>query len=419
MYFYPRSPCGERLTRSTRHETDRQFLSTLSLRRATLNRMPTVQYLWNFYPRSPCGERLAQAKELGIVFRISIHALLAESDLSPPLWYYPPLHFYPRSPCGERLLLFSFPCVALFISIHALLAESDAFYNRFKPCARYFYPRSPCGERRSDIFPVLRFSLFLSTLSLRRATVSLQRWAAHLCDFYPRSPCGERLKLPPPPPLLLPISIHALLAESDVRQGMATLSQPIFLSTLSLRRATVFVCVICQRLAISIHALLAESDAAYVAKTGMTEISIHALLAESDRPAKPDRSAPDNFYPRSPCGERPCWRWDNPNTKPNFYPRSPCGERLMPSCKAISLSRFLSTLSLRRATLTYKSGYASDSISIHALLAESDYRPGPFQLSRTEFLSTLSLRRATRSAPEQLRTVRVFLSTLSLRRATK
>ena len=90
----------------------------------------------------------------------------------------------------------------------------------------------------------------------------------------------------------------------------------------------------------------------------------------------------------------------------------------MPSCKAISLSRFLSTLSLRRATLTYKSGYASDSISIHALLAESDYRPGPFQLSRTEFLSTLSLRRATRSAPEQLRTVRVFLSTLSLRRAT-
>ena len=55
---------------------------------------------------------------------------------------------------------------------------------------------------------------------------------------------------------------------------------------------------------ISIHALLAESDAAYVAKTGMTEISIHALLAESDRPAKPDRSAPDNFYPRSPCGER-------------------------------------------------------------------------------------------------------------------
>ena len=123
-----------------------------------------------------------------------------------------------------------------------------------------FYPRSPCGERRSDIFPVLRFSLFLSTLSLRRATVSLQRWAAHLCDFYPRSPCGERLKLPPPPPLLLPISIHALLAESDVRCRVGSVRpsnfsprspcgerppgaalghrRPQFLSTLSLRRAT-------------------------------------------------------------------------------------------------------------------------------------------------------------------------------------
>ena len=272
-----------------------------------MNRMPTVQYLWNFYPRSPCGERLAQAKELGIVFRISIHALLAESDLSPPLWYYPPLHFYPRSPCGERLLLFSFPCVALFISIHALLAESDAFYNRFKPCARYFYPRSPCGERRSDIFPVLRFSLFLSTLSLRRATVSLQRWAAHLCDFYPRSPCGERLKLPPPPPLLLPISIHALLAESDVRQGMATLSQPIFLSTLSLRRAT----------------------CGAVWGRCAPQISIHALLAESDCFCLCHLPAPGNFYPRSPCGERRCLCSQDRDDR-DFYPRSPCGER--PAC---------------------------------------------------------------------------------------
>ena len=79
---------------------------------------------------------------------------------------------------------------------------------------------------------------------------------------------------------------------------------------------------------------------------------------------------------------------------------------------------FLSTLSLRRATHALLQGHFIVTISIHALLAESDYRPGPFQLSRTEFLSTLSLRRATRSAPEQLRTVRVFLSTLSLRRAT-
>ena len=34
-------------------------------------------------------------------------------------------HFYPRSPCGERLPLDEFQDLAPDISIHALLAESD------------------------------------------------------------------------------------------------------------------------------------------------------------------------------------------------------------------------------------------------------------------------------------------------------
>ena len=56
------------------------------------------------------------------------------------------------------------------ISIHALLAESDV--------------------GRSRIIKILR--LFLSTLSLRRAT-SLLCYMIHLVlYFYPRSPCGER-----------------------------------------------------------------------------------------------------------------------------------------------------------------------------------------------------------------------------------
>ena len=37
-------------------------------------------------------------------------------------------------------------------------------------------------------------------------------------------------------------------------------------------------------------------------------------------------------------------------------------------------------------------------ISIHALLAESDYTPGCMMQSHQAFLSTLSLRRATRHA---------------------
>ena len=57
-------------------------------------------------------------------------------------------------------------------------------------------------------------------------------------------------------------------------------------------------------------------------------------------------------------------------------------------------------------------------ISIHALLAESDIE---FQLdfiNQKEFLSTLSLRRATVNDDGTIQAASVFLSTLSLRRAT-
>ena len=57
----------------------------------------------------------------------------------------------------------------------------------------------------------------------------------------------------------------------------------IFLSTLSLRRATVMLCVSEYLDCISIHALLAESDQTQALKIAPHGISIHALLAESDR----------------------------------------------------------------------------------------------------------------------------------------
>ena len=62
-------------------------------------------------------------------------------------------------------------------------------------------------------------------------------------------------------------------------------------------------------------------------------------------------------------------------------------------------------------------GNGCDAISIHALLAESDYWL-PVRHSRTEaFLSTLSLRRATLFL-QPYGLPPIFLSTLSLRRAT-
>ena len=58
---------------------------------------------------------------------ISIHALLAESDLLYAMGYYRHGDFYPRSPCGERLLTEINKMATGQISIHALLAESDDF----------------------------------------------------------------------------------------------------------------------------------------------------------------------------------------------------------------------------------------------------------------------------------------------------
>ena len=58
------------------------------------------------------------------------------------------------------------------------------------------------------------------------------------------------------------ISIHALLAESDNTDYASCNVTVLFLSTLSLRRATQFDGALDAEKVISIHALLAESDLA-------------------------------------------------------------------------------------------------------------------------------------------------------------
>ena len=56
-------------------------------------------------------------------------------------------------------------------------------------------------------------------------------------------------------------------------------------------------------------------------------ISIHALLAESDLTHDSRKIVKNDFYPRSPCGERPSSIDDFEPSTTHFYPRSPCGER--------------------------------------------------------------------------------------------
>ena len=65
-----------------------------------------------------------------------------------------------------------------------------------------------------------------------------------------------------------------------------------FQSTLSVRRATLFIYYLVLHLCISIHALRKESDAIKLGRKGMSIISIHALRKESDRCA--DDSIPSS-----------------------------------------------------------------------------------------------------------------------------
>ena len=101
-----------------------------------------------------------------------------------------------------------------------------------------------------------------------------------------------------------------------------------FLSTLSLRRAT-----------------RAEHHA-----NSQQEFLSTLSLRRATGTKKFKMPVPAYFYPRSPCGERRISSIIN-NVINNFYPRSPCGER----------------------HLRVVDGSKSSIISIHALLAESDF----------------------------------------------
>ena len=124
------------------------------------------------------------------------------------------------------------------------------------------------------------------------------------------------------------ISIHALLAESDLTIMLYDASSLIFLSTLSLRRAT-------SRRALG----FVDPD-----------ISIHALLAESDAGTAGAARSRRDFYPRSPCGERPA--------------------QLLPFVRkaGISIHALLAESDVKSRSIPVLTFL----ISIHALLAESD-----------------------------------------------
>ena len=125
---------------------------------------------------------------------------------------------------------------------------------------------------------------FLSTLSLRRATMDSSPAANCQHHFYPRSPCGERLHYDNYNLHCVEISIHALLAESDFTLPVLFVITVLFLSTLSLRRATYRLSLIFRfALFLSTLSLRRATLAVSAALQLIPLISIHALLAESDQ----------------------------------------------------------------------------------------------------------------------------------------
>ena len=169
------------------------------------------------------------------------------------------INFYPRSPCGER-----------------------PYSQHVRRPSGYFYPRSPCGERPgprpfSDIW-----ALFLSTLSLRRATLLMCFWLSGLL-------------------FLSTLSLRR--ATFQLVGGVA--GRVVFLSTLSLRRATGINFIIFDLFKISIHALLAESDRHWQTGQSRTRQFLSTLSLRRATPtAMLLTFLSIHFYPRSPYGER-------------------------------------------------------------------------------------------------------------------
>ena len=169
-----------------------------------------------FYPRSPCGERPFEKFDGVIATKISIHALLAESDFGLQIGFQLVRGFLSTLSLRRATLLLCliFRLFRLFlstlslrratgkitnkrlderISIHALLAESDASLDtlRMAPTA------------------------FLSTLSLRRATRLEPRVIPDACGFLSTLSLRRATRSSSRLFVIFPISIHALLAESD------------------------------------------------------------------------------------------------------------------------------------------------------------------------------------------------------------
>ena len=175
------------------------------------------------------------------IYLISIHTLLAESDRwgldqGEEAW-----DFNPHSPRREWLLRrLSLAAVIWFQSTlssqrvtnnDVVATDADKDFNPHSPRREWrfvktelytyltdFNPHSPRREWQTRPFLDFRNGLFQSTLSSQRVTSLFFCTGARAENFNPHSPRREWRMIPRPILKDAPISIHTLLAESDIAQ---------------------------------------------------------------------------------------------------------------------------------------------------------------------------------------------------------
>ena len=236
----------------------------------------------------------------------------------------------------------------------------------------HFYPRPPRGGRRFIFHSEVCIWKFLSTPSARRATLPLipsplddvisihaLREEGDLCTF---QILGS-----------LCISIHALREEGDDRWGMAMVLASTFLSTPSARRATAS-----SNLAGRIEGFLSTPSArrATTVLADFIQLGHEFLSTPSARRATVHAEGCSRLFQISIHALREEGDWSAGRSRHrlwNFYPRPPRGGRL------------------RSGTIIFR----PDKISIHALREEGDLLSYLVRNTGIKFLSTPSARRAT------------------------
>ncbi len=215
------------------------------------------------------------------------------------------------------------------ISIHAPHARSDRATSSRSSHRRYFNPRSSCEER------------------LRRVSRSRSRR-----NFNPRSSCEERQDERAGVHGLVPISIHAPHARSDLACDPPEQDCPNFnpRSSCEERRHHRGRQAASER--ISIHAPHARSDATTLQRS-RKNILFQSTLLMRGATGRDSRCCPRNAY---------------------FNPRSSCEERPVQTMQTKRHTIFQSTLLMRGATAILHVLFTRQDISIHAPHARSDNR---------------------------------------------